>query len=135
MAEGAISLMLECPVCKERFSQPRVLPCQHTFCLHCLEKLKEHHNTRESIPCPVCRATYHLSTAAIGDLPKNIFAGNLIDIVNQGDIRGQTMSVVGNTENRQLCTLDIDECSQSATVYCDACDVYIQTTSSPDNIK
>ena len=125
MAEAAISLMLECPICQEQFSKPRVLPCQHTFCLHCLEKIREHQSTTGSIPCPVCRATYHFSTTGIDDLPKNIFAANLIDIVQQGDIQGQTKSGTSNTENRQLCTLDTDECSQPATVYCDVCDVYM----------
>ena len=119
MAEAAITRMLECPICQEEFSEPRVLPCQHTFCLHFLEKIREHQNTTESIPCPVCRATYHLSASGIeDDLPKNIFAANLIDIINQGDLQGQT----GET---QLCTLDTDECSQPATVYCDVCDVYM----------
>ena len=125
MADAAISLMLECPICQEQLSEPRVLPCQHTFCLHCLEKIREHQSTRESIPCPVCRATYHLSTAGLADLPKNIFAGNLIDIVSEGDLQGQPRSGSRNTENRQLCTLDTDECSQPATVYCDVCDVYM----------
>ena len=125
MAEAAISMMLECPICQEQFSEPRVLPCQHTFCLHCLEKIREHQSTTESIPCPVCRATYHLSTAGIDALPKNIFAANLIDIVRQDDVQEQAGSGASNTENRQLCTLDTDECSQPATVYCDVCDVYM----------
>ena len=131
MAEAAINRMLECPICQEHFSEPRVLPCQHTFCFQCLEKIREHQSTTESIPCPVCRASHHLSIGGIEDLPKNIFAGNLIDIVNQGDLQGQddgqgeTISRAGNTENRQLCTLDTDECSQPATVYCDVCDVYM----------
>ena len=125
MAEAAISLMLECPICQEQFTEPRVLPCQHTFCLHCLGKIREHQSTTESIPCPVCRATYHLSTAGIDDLPKNIFAANLIDIVCQDDVQVQAGSGASNTENRQLCTLDTDECSQPATVYCDVCDVYM----------
>ena len=123
MADAAISLMLECPICQEQFSEPRVLPCQHTFCRHCLEKIREHQSTTESIPCPVCRATYHLSKSGIDDLPKNIFAANLIDIVQQGKLHGQNMSGTINTVNRQLCTLDTDECSQPATVYCDVCDV------------
>ena len=125
MAEAAISLMLECPICQEQFTEPRVLPCQHTFCLHCLGKIREHQSTTESIPCPVCRATYHLSTAGIDDLPKNIFAANLIDIVRQDDVQVQAGSGASNTENRQLCTLETDECSQPATVYCDVCDVYM----------
>ena len=123
MAEAAINLMLECPICQEQFSEPRVLPCQHTFCRHCLEKIREHQSTIESIPCPLCRATYHLTTNDIDDLPKNIFAANLIDIVRQGELKGQTRSGTTNAENRQLCTLDTDECSQPATVYCDVCDV------------
>ena len=109
MAEAAISLILECPICQEHFSEPRVLPCQHTFCLHCLEKIIDHQSTTESIPCPVCRATYHLSTDGINDLPKNILAGNLIDIVHQVDLHEQTMPGASNTQNRQLCTLDTDE--------------------------
>ena len=125
MADTAISLMLECPICQEQFTEPRVLPCQHTFCLHCLGKIREHQSTTESIPCPVCRATYHLSTAGIDDLPKNIFAANLIDIVRQDDVQVQAGSGASNTENRQLCTLETDECSQPATVYCDVCDVYM----------
>ena len=125
MAEAAISLMLECPICQEQFSDPRVLPCRHTFCLHCLEKIREYQSTTESIPCPVCRATFHLSTDCIHDLPKNIFAANLIDIVNQGDIFEQTSLGSINTANIHLCTLDTDECSQPATFYCDVCDIYM----------
>ena len=95
MAKAARSFVLECPVCQEQFSDPRVLPCKHVFCLRCLEKVLEHQRSKESIPCPVCRATYHLLTAGIHGLPKN----------------------------KQLCTLDTDKCSRPATVYCDVCDV------------
>jgi len=29
---------LECPICLERFTDPKVLPCQHTFCRNCLQE-------------------------------------------------------------------------------------------------
>ena len=122
MTEAAISLMLECPICQDQFLDPRVLPCQHTFCIHCLKKIRDSQSTTESIPCPVCRATYHSSTTGIDNLPKNIFGANLIDSFNEGNLQGHNMSG-SNAENRQLCTLDTDECSQPATVYCDVCDV------------
>ena len=127
MAEDAINLMLECSICQEQFSDPRVLPCQHTFCLLCLEKLIKHQRTKASIPYPICRATYHLLTAGIHGLPKNIFAGNLIDIVGQGgiNIKRQTSLRVNNTGSIQFCPLDTDECSQPATVHCDVCDIYM----------
>ena len=125
MAEAAINLMLECPICQEQFSEPRVLPCQHTFCLHCLVKIRDHSSTTDSIPCPVCRATYHLSTVGIDDLPKNIFAAELIDIARQGNFQGHPRSRASTTKSIQLCTLNTDECLHPATVYCDVCDVYM----------
>ncbi|XP_066260428.1 E3 ubiquitin-protein ligase TRIM45-like isoform X2 [Euwallacea similis] len=30
----------KCPMCKNQFVEPRVLPCLHTFCLKCLENLE-----------------------------------------------------------------------------------------------
>ena len=28
---------LTCPICLEQFTNPKILPCFHSFCLHCLE--------------------------------------------------------------------------------------------------
>ncbi|KAL1490638.1 hypothetical protein ABEB36_013299 [Hypothenemus hampei] len=33
----------KCPICKNQFVEPRVLPCLHTFCLKCLENLERDH--------------------------------------------------------------------------------------------
>lgn len=33
----------KCPLCKNQFVEPRVLPCLHTFCLKCLEELEKNH--------------------------------------------------------------------------------------------
>lgn len=31
---------LICPICIETFTEPRTLPCQHTFCTACLQQLE-----------------------------------------------------------------------------------------------
>lgn len=31
----------KCPLCRRRYSDPRVLPCLHTFCLNCLRDLEK----------------------------------------------------------------------------------------------
>jgi hypothetical protein len=38
---------LRCSICLDDFKDPKVLPCCHTFCKHCLEKIvsKDHHET------------------------------------------------------------------------------------------
>ena len=43
---------LTCSVCLELFSEPKILPCCHTFCLKCLEK-----TARYSSPSKVPRVS------------------------------------------------------------------------------
>ncbi|XP_052795626.1 E3 ubiquitin-protein ligase SH3RF3-like [Mya arenaria] len=45
---------LECPICLDRFTYPKVLPCQHTFCNECLQGVVEGYSVR----CPECRKVH-----------------------------------------------------------------------------
>ena len=58
MAETLISSMIRCPICLGDFTDPRVLPCLHSFCLRCLVGHIDSTaagNSHCSFPCPVCR--------------------------------------------------------------------------------
>lgn len=44
---------LECSVCANLFKNPKQLFCGHTFCLDCIEKLKN--ESSQNITCPNCR--------------------------------------------------------------------------------
>ena len=69
MAEGKANdqeVQETCSVCLEPFTEPKVLPCCHTFCLRCLERTadtasgadgKKPKKTAE-ITCPQCRKTH-----------------------------------------------------------------------------
>jgi len=56
----------ECPVCIERYRDPRVLPCGHTFCRPCIEALR-------TLNCPLYKQQITLPGNGVGDLPKNFF--------------------------------------------------------------
>ena len=47
-------ITLECPVCMERYRDPRVLQCTHHFCMVCLEEIADRH-PQGSVTCPTCR--------------------------------------------------------------------------------
>eukprot|EP01064_Diplonema_japonicum_P025649 TRINITY_DN37062_c0_g1_i1.p1 TRINITY_DN37062_c0_g1~~TRINITY_DN37062_c0_g1_i1.p1 ORF type:complete len:424 (+),score=61.42 TRINITY_DN37062_c0_g1_i1:37-1308(+) len=47
----SISLELQCAVCRLPFVEPHCMPCGHTFCMRCLERVK----SGEEISCPVCK--------------------------------------------------------------------------------
>ncbi|CAL1546780.1 unnamed protein product [Lymnaea stagnalis] len=66
-----VQRLLQCAVCLERFKQPKILPCQHTFCLTpCLEGLVDR-RTR-SIRCPECRADHFVPRNGVTSFPNNL---------------------------------------------------------------
>ena len=54
--ENKITQQLECAICWDKFKEPKVLSCQHTFCRECLEELVIEAGTCVT-KCPVCRRT------------------------------------------------------------------------------
>uniref|UniRef100_UPI00398F81C4 E3 ubiquitin-protein ligase TRIM56-like n=1 Tax=Pristiophorus japonicus TaxID=55135 RepID=UPI00398F81C4 len=67
---------LNCKVCLQMFKQPKMLPCLHTYCQGCLEKLSRR-NRR--IQCPECRVEVDLS-AGLDKLQTNFHINSLLDI-------------------------------------------------------
>ncbi|XP_022099244.1 E3 ubiquitin-protein ligase TRIM56-like [Acanthaster planci] len=70
---------LECGICKERYSQPKILACLHSFCQACLE----HYHTRRydgarKISCPLCRQEMLLPEQGVSALKTNFFITSLM---------------------------------------------------------
>ena len=64
---------LECCICAER--EPKMLNGQHSFCLHCLQKLKEKLGIQQqSLACPLYRreTSQSLTGKNVVDLPTDI---------------------------------------------------------------
>lgn len=54
-----------CGLCKDIFSDPRVLPCFHTFCRACLEREQTH---PDKISCPKCKTDCTLPPTGVRGL-------------------------------------------------------------------
>ncbi len=69
--------LLTCTICMEHFDKPKVLPCHHTFCQHCLEPQVV--NTK--INCPICRKTCTVQSGHAADLPNDFRVSQIKDIL------------------------------------------------------
>lgn len=67
---------VECAICAKSWveNDPRMLPCQHTFCYHCLDELQENSLSTNIIKCPSCRVQYPRPDEGTSGFPKNRLA-------------------------------------------------------------
>ncbi|KAK5621639.1 hypothetical protein CRENBAI_023904 [Crenichthys baileyi] len=77
---------LTCSVCYSLFSDPRVLPCSHTFCKNCLDNLLQVSTNysiwrplRLPIKCPNCRSVVELPPTGVDALPSNVSLRAIVD--------------------------------------------------------
>ena len=65
--------LLRCMVCFDRYNEPKVLQCQHTFCEECLKRWSlKGGNGVKGLSCPTCRIRTPLTcTADIAQLPSD----------------------------------------------------------------
>ncbi|XP_066292881.1 tripartite motif-containing protein 2-like [Branchiostoma lanceolatum] len=122
MASNAFSEITEeflvCQICFEGFKQPKVLPCLHTFCQPCLERLL----TRvRKLSCPTCRQDVPLPQNGVKGLKSNFLVGKLHDILQQQPKeKGKTSET---HENGVPCTAC--ERGSPAEFYCMECTDYL----------
>ncbi|XP_078496995.1 E3 ubiquitin-protein ligase RNF183 [Lissotriton helveticus] len=92
---------LDCPVCWNPFNNtfriPKLLDCQHSFCLECLARLSLLSQFRNQLQCPLCRhQTVLQPDQLITDLPHNETVLN--------HLRLEPNQII--LEGRQLCFKD-----------------------------
>merc|ERR1719347_1262305 len=58
-----------CQICYSEYTEPKILPCKHTFCKLCLEKYV---NPKLMLECPTCRKEFQLGVLGVTALPDNL---------------------------------------------------------------
>ncbi|XP_025110146.1 tripartite motif-containing protein 2-like isoform X3 [Pomacea canaliculata] len=100
------SLSLSCALCLEVYRTPKLLPCSHTFCEECLEKLIDFYPERV-FPCPSCRQEIEVPFIGVAGFKANFY----LDPAELDKVRRQ-------------CWLHDD---QEVTAFCTTCDLGVCT--------
>ncbi|XP_067888854.1 tripartite motif-containing protein 2-like isoform X2 [Heterodontus francisci] len=72
---------LVCSICLDRYNNPKVLPCLHTFCERCLQNYIPPQSL--TLSCPVCRQTSILPEKGVAALQNNFFITNLMEVLQR----------------------------------------------------
>jgi len=63
--------LLTCCICLDRFTNPKLLPCQHSVCMEpCMEGLVDY--VRRQVKCPECRAEHRIPYNGVQGFPTNV---------------------------------------------------------------
>ncbi|XP_068675572.1 E3 ubiquitin-protein ligase TRIM71-like [Montipora foliosa] len=106
----------ECPLCIETVTNPKTLPCLHSFCLKCLDKHANfaRRQLKTTIKCPVCQTSFQIpETNTFDKLPSSFHLNRLVDVLALDDTSVQSQRCNSCDENN------------TATCYCFVCQIFL----------
>jgi len=79
---------ITCSICGDLFTEPKTIPCLHTFCKRCIERSIECNKEMAAVVCcPLCRAP--LPRGGIGSIPTNFTINRLLEIFGKRQMAGK----------------------------------------------
>ncbi|XP_071803854.1 uncharacterized protein [Asterias amurensis] len=118
---------LECPICSGRFKQPKLLECSHSFCLECLQQLRQNSPSTTRLSCPVCRQETLLNENGIDELKTNLTVLSLKEEIEtqETQLKQQQEKPVHSQELVSKCS---KHAGKDLVLYCETCKKLICTT-------
>ena len=138
---------LTCSVCLERYKEPKTLPCHHSFCRVCLERVPalekvdvdEQHEAETAeqlvscIKCPNCRKSVPLPSGGVSELPPAFLINNLLEVQKTTEFENvqPRTECAGHgqyntrTENAASLALLCEKHDRVLEFYCNDCDVLL----------
>ena len=112
---------LTCPICLEHLTNPKTLPCLHSFCQHCLQAvpLELVESAKYLITCPSCRSSCEVPETGVAGLTTAFLVNNLIEVY--GLLK--KVSVPGGDVSCDNCEKSnaIRYCKECSLFYCQEC--------------
>ena len=106
-----------CQLCSKPFSDPRMLPCLHSFCCQCLQHEMEKVGPQPSIQCPNCLRTAPIPVEGANALPQNVH------LAFEVEVAGYMSKIVSACS--VPCTFCVNGCHNHAVTFCCACHMFL----------
>ena len=108
---------LTCSVCLDHYTNPKTLPCLHSFCQHCLEGLPlDKKNETYYLSCPTCRHCTELPEEGAGAFPVAFYLNNLKEMYSLT----KKTAVLPNLQEATCC-----DHGKPLEFFCETCDTII----------
>ena len=110
---------VSCSVCTCIFTDPKQLPCLHSFCLHCLRDWhRASYNGRGTIKCPNCQALSRIPESGdLKDLPTSFYLNGMIDVLTIKECSSGKVKC-GNCDKKSS---EGSYCFQCCAFWCEEC--------------
>ena len=109
---------VSCPVCTNIYTDPKHLPCLHSFCLQCLNLWHKSSHGQDTIRCPKCQVLSKVPDSGdLKDLPTSFYLNGFIDVLA---IKECKTSQVG-CGNCQKKSSESSYCFQCCMFWCEEC--------------
>ncbi|KAB7508224.1 E3 ubiquitin-protein ligase TRIM56 [Armadillidium nasatum] len=88
---------------------PKLLPCSHTVCLHCLTRIVASHARDDgTFRCPICREIIRIPSGGVAALPPSFLVNQLLDLMSRQ--RREVIPKCSSHSNQEL-------------LFCESCDL------------
>ena len=115
---------LTCAICLDRYTEPRTLPCLHSYCKECIDQLpKVGYERRHVVKCPSCREPTRLGERGASALPAAFHINNLLEI-------DALLKKVSVSDVVPLCHAHND---RPKDLYCETCETHVCFKCSTDS--
>ena len=109
---------VSCSVCMCTFTDPKQLPCLHSFCLNCLNGIQRTSGLHGKITCPECSRQFQIpGNGNPSELPTNFRINSLLDVLTIKECSTSNVKC-GNCDKRSAQTL---YCFQCCSFWCEEC--------------
>ena len=123
--EAKLESQFTCAICLDRYNDPRMLPCAHSYCKDCIDRLPvELENERHVVKCPVCRKPTLLEDEGASALPIAFYIKNIMEIHSDGLQKADAKTDLPPTTaaGEQLCHAHE---YKPMDLYCETCEEHI----------